>query len=111
MPHRLENNAARIGTALPPIHWCSIEINTTRSDSESEKPMEDGFKYQIGHSPSIAKLQVRKMGPHIQQLITTELVKSLYNFLLNFDRDEISRNFPVTQSSPNQEDFLRDVIK
>jgi hypothetical protein len=75
--------------------------------------MDENFKYRTHHFPSIPKL--RKVGPHIQQLIITELLKPLYNLLLNFDRDEISCNATVTQCrsphAPNQADFMRKGIE
>src|SRR6266550_4004447 len=89
-------------------HWRSVQI-----DMRSETPMDENFKYRTSHSPSIPKLQ--KVSPHIQQLIITELLKPLYNLLLNFDRDEISCNAPVTQCgswhAPNQADYMREGIK
>jgi hypothetical protein len=98
---------AGIGTVRPK-HWRSVQI-----DTPSEKPMDENFKYRTSHSPSISKL--RKVIPHIQQLIITELLKLLYNLLLNSGRDEISCDAPVTQCrsshAPNQADFMREGIK
>jgi hypothetical protein len=74
--------------------------------------MDESFKYRTSHSPSIAK--IRKAAPHVQQLIITELLKALHNFLLNISRDETSRILPMTQwrssSAPNQADFMGEGI-